>query len=74
MSSSYEDYKEPFAGLNKAPAYGFEAWCNMEGRFTFFVASEIPEGEMTVCSIAVMGTRYLRYLSIVESFEIETGA
>jgi len=45
----------------------------MEGRYTFFVASTLPTSSVTLCAIAVMGTRYLRVQSVVESLEMETG-
>ena len=42
------------------PGYGFETWCNLPGRFTFYRATGIPTISVAVCSIAVTGTRYIR--------------
>ena len=59
LSDNFEDYFDPL--LNKmVPSYGFEAFCNMPGRYTFFVASGVPSFNVFICSLGVMGTRYLR--------------
>ena len=44
--------------------YGFEQWCNMEGRYVTFEADlSVVSGtiwEVSVCSIGIFGTVYER--------------
>ena len=42
------------------PAFGFEAWCNMAGRYTFIVGTGLPKEEVSICSVGVFGARYIR--------------
>ena len=63
LKSTYDDYSDTFGGLASAAswqAYGFEAKCNLSGRYTFLVAFSVPRYSVTVCTVAVMGTRYVR--------------
>ena len=47
-------------------AFGIEAWCNMEGRYTTVVADYAPiitnyaTITPSICDFAVLGTRYIR--------------
>lgn len=60
-------------------AFGKEAWCNMQGRYTTIVAdySHIMDSysEITpsICDFAVFGTRYIRDGSVPEQFELFAG-
>ena len=37
---------------------GFEAWCNLEGRYVHLVAdyTSIPTYEFSICALGLMGT------------------
>ena len=59
LRADYKDYYDEF-GSRLAPAFGFEAWCNMSGQFTFFVATGLPSEEVSICSVGVFGTSYIR--------------
>ena len=55
------DYEEEVSGnIYWNGNYGFEAWCNAEGRYTIFQANTIPEDQIVVCALGVMGTKYER--------------
>ena len=69
LSSSYDDYfDEKYNSL--APASGLEVECNLPGQYTFFVATKVPSVSVTVCSVAVMGTRYVRDDPVPELIQI----
>ena len=38
----YYDLKAEISGWPMSEAYGFEAWCNLEGRYVFWVADTVP--------------------------------
>ena len=59
LKATYDDYYDEAVG-KRVPAFGFEAWCNMSGQFTFFVATGVPSVEVSICSVGVFGTRYIR--------------
>lgn len=45
--------------------FGKEVWCNLEGQFVTIVADlgaleNLDSYEMSICSIGVMGTEYMR--------------
>ena len=44
--------------------YGFETWCNLEGQYTFIVMdlTNLSDDtyEMSLCTVGIMGTRYVR--------------
>ena len=42
----------------------------MIGRYTFFVAADLPTKSVNVCSMGVMGTRVVRDETLVESIEV----
>ena len=46
----------------KAWTYGKEAWCNLEGRYMHIVAdlSHLSSYTMSLCSLGIMGTEYVR--------------
>ena len=59
LKSTYDDVWDAYA--NKfVPKYGIEAWCNMRGQYVHFVASGVPSESVTICSVGIMGTRYVR--------------
>ena len=61
LADNYEDYYDDAGNVQKMiPAFGFEAYCNMPGRYTFFNPIHIPQVYASICSVGVMGTRYLR--------------
>ena len=45
----------------------------MPGRYTFFVATGIPTVQLSICSIAVFGTRYIRAQTLTDYFVIQAG-
>ena len=59
LKNTYDDYFDE-AATKLRPAFGFETFCNMSGQFTFFVASKVPTGSISICTLAVFGTRYIR--------------
>ena len=66
LRSDFKDYIDEsdtvLAADKLVPGYGFEAWCNLPGRFTFYRATGLSEFQInvSVCSVAVMGTKYIR--------------
>ena len=64
LKGTYDEYKDKFAfehyGKLASPAFGFEAWCNMSGQYTFFVATGVPSLEVSICSLGVFGPSYVR--------------
>ena len=64
LRSDFKDFIDEsdtvLASDKLVPGYGFETWCNLPGRFTFYRATGIPTNTISVCSIAVTGTRYIR--------------
>ena len=71
--TSYEDYYDEYSGGIFVPNWGLEEWCNMPGRYTFFVAAGVPTSDVSICAVAVMGTRYLRVEPVVDSIEVKFG-
>ena len=43
----------------------------MSGRYTFFVATSVPSDKVSICTIAVFGTRYIRFESLVDTLKIQ---
>ena len=68
LKSNFKDYIDEsntvLAADKMVPGYGFEAWCNLPGRYTFFRAISPPSGGVNVCSVAVTGTKYIRVTPI----------
>ena len=64
LKSDFKDYMDNSSTVLDAdkmvPGYGFEAWCNLPGRYTFFRAISLPSGNVNICSVAVTGTKYIR--------------
>ena len=58
-------------------AFGLEAWCNMEGRYTTIVADYEPYINSystitpSICNFAVLGTRYIRDTPTPEVVQLE---
>ena len=59
----YYDYKTE----TQAWTYGKEIWCNLEGRYMHMVAdmsqqvaSSLVSNKVSVCSLGVYGTKYVR--------------
>ena len=54
--------------------FGKEVWCNLEGRYMHIVADlNHLAGQgytMTLCSIGIMGTQYVRDQTLPETLEI----
>ena len=78
LKRTFDDYHDNWAyrehGKNTSPAFGFEVWCNMAGRYTFFVATGVPSVKISICSIAVFGTRYIRAQTLTTYFVIQAGS
>ena len=76
LRSDFKDFIDEsdtvLASDKLVPGYGFEAWCNLPGRFTFFRATGLPSISPNVCSIAVTGTKYVRDKSVVEFQEVDS--
>ena len=43
----------------------------MIGQFTFFVATKVPKTELSLCSVCVFGTRYLRAIDPPSSITLD---
>ena len=72
LKQTYDDYFEKW--VNKlCPSYGFEVFCNMEGQYTFFVATVVPSIDISICAIAVFGTRYVRDVQLTSSIMLKAG-
>ena len=78
LKSTFNDYVDESAKKNylqsASPAFGFEKWCNMSGQYTFFVTTGLPTKELSICSVGVFGTRYIRKELIKNTFNILTDA
>ena len=66
--------------------FGYEAWCNLEGQYVTIVADLSPilsatsidarpftTYEMKICSLGVMGTKYIRSSAITDNLTIAAG-
>ena len=74
LSSSYDDYiDDSFYTDNLVPAFGFEVFCNMSGRYTFFVSTIVPSVEVSICTVAVFGTSYIRIETLTDTIVIQAG-
>ena len=64
LNSYFKDYLDNSSTISATdkmvPGYGFETWCNLSGRYTFFRAIGLPSGTVNICSVAVTGTKYIR--------------
>ena len=70
LATNYEDVYDAHAA-RLIPAYGFEVWCNLPGQYTFFVATQVPSSKVTICDIAVIGTRYIRVNEVPTSVQVQ---
>ena len=68
LKATYDDYTDESAVADKLitpnPSFGFKKFCNMSGRYTFFVAAKVPKKELSLCSVGVFGPSYIRKESI----------
>ena len=73
LKSTYNDVfsDSSHVGNIMVPSYGFRKKCNMLGTFTHFIAYSIPTESVTVCDVAVLGTKYIRDEPLEEIVEIE---
>lgn len=56
------------------PAFGVEKWCNMLGRYIFYVNPNAAEiNFVNIQTIGVMGTMYVRDSLLTEHHELVTG-
>ena len=63
LKTTYDDYTDEAPNPDKiVPAFGFKKFCNMSGRYTFFVSTKVPKKELSLCSIGVFGPAYSRTL------------
>ena len=64
MLSDYKDYIDESDSVldssKMVSGYGFEAWCNLPGRYTFFRSNGLPNSFVSICSVSVTGTKYIR--------------
>ena len=75
LKSDYKDYWTDAPNINReVAAYGFKKFCNMPGKFTFFVARTIPSETITLCNVAVLGTTYNRDEPLETSIEVQAGS
>ena len=49
-------------------------FCNMSGQFTFYVATVVPTDEISICAVAVFGTRYIRDEPLQSTIEIQANS
>lgn len=80
---AYNESEDPFKqGIGKVWPFGKENWCNLEGRYLHLVAdmtqqlSQVtdPDTEtISVCSIGVYGTKYVRSSEVPSSLELVAG-
>ena len=56
--------------------FGAEIWCNLEGRYTHIIADYTDNIDYItsqyICSLGIMGTRYVRDTEIVDEIELST--
>ena len=76
LKSTYDDYYDDSNDAGRlVPAFGFEVWCNMSGRYTFFVATNVASVEVSICTIAVFGPgsgpNYIRVEPLEDSIVIQ---
>jgi hypothetical protein len=45
----------------------------MSGQFTFYISTVVPSVEISVCAIAVFGTRYIRDEPLKSTLKIKSG-
>ena len=72
LSDTRDDYGPLLYPITRA-GYGFEAWCNKKGRYTFYEASTVPTDSVTICAIGVFGTTYVRSTPVATTFSVEEG-
>ena len=69
---SYSDAKS-----GKLWRYGFEAWCNLEGRFVTLVGDlshmENQYYEQTLCALGIFGVEYVRDADLPRIVEVVHG-
>ena len=56
--------------------YGAEAWCNLEGQYLSIVSNLgglATPYQMSLCSVGIMGTSYIRNESLPGNLEIAQG-
>ena len=77
LDADFDDYADNFAvtnqGVAMSPAFGLESWCNLEGRYVFFVSQNVPDGSFDICHVGIFGTRYLRDQTIESSVTVQAG-
>ena len=59
LRPDYEDKFDEFKG-RFVPSFTVEAWCNLKGRYVHLVASNVPSESVTICTVGILGTRYVR--------------
>ena len=71
--TDFADYYDDSSIVNSwSPAFGFEEWCNLSGRYTFAVTTALPTHGVRVCDFAVMGTRYIRTTPLTDVKVVNT--
>ena len=61
LKPGYDDYFDNHPNVNSMkPAFGFEATCNKLGRYVTLTTSTLPTNSVTLCSLGIFGTRYVR--------------
>ena len=68
LDSDFKDYFDAYAGAS-VPAFGFDAWCNLPGRYTYFTTVGYI-GALTVCDLGVFGTVFIRDEPLYETIEV----
>ena len=73
-TSNNPDYTSMYDG-GLLWSFGIEAWCNLEGRYVHFIGdySSYDDSIVTVCHLAVMGTKYVRDIAVVEEVTLYPG-
>ena len=74
LRNAYDDYFDESQSINGYfAAFGFEAACNMEGQYTYLVATNVPTDYVSICSAAVFGTTYARPTTALTALSLGYG-
>ena len=76
QSYSYDGFADVYTPEGYVWNYGFEKFCNLEGRYTHIVAdlSHLTDPfTISLCSVGIMGTQYTRSISLASTIQVNAG-